>query len=103
MAEAGSLTESAHDVVFRFFEFGRCEQLDGRPVLDQMAEVHEGCEVADSRCLLHVVSDDQDRVFAAKVVDQVFDFSGGDRVQSRARFIKQQDFRIAGDSSGDAQ
>ena len=44
-------------------------------------EVEERRVVADAGGLLHVVGDDDDRVAALQLVDQVLDLAGGDRVQ----------------------
>src|SRR5271154_4955581 len=55
----------------------------GVAVFDQTAEIHEGGVVGDARRLLHVVRDDNDGVDAGKLMDQLFDLGGGDRVQGR--------------------
>jgi hypothetical protein len=59
--------------------------------------------IADPRCLLHVVSDDQDRVLTAEPIDQILDLTRGDRIQGRTRLVEQENFRVACDGSGDAQ
>ena len=67
------LPESSGDVVFGVLLFGFGEQLLGVTHLDQVALIEEGGHVADTGRLLHVVSDDDDRVVRLELEDQVFD------------------------------
>ena len=76
---------------------------DGLAVFDQLAEVEEGGPLRHARGLLHVVGDDRDRVAAAKLVDQLLDLGGGDRIERRAGLVHQDDFGIDRDRAGDAQ
>ena len=76
---------------------------DGLAVFDQLAEVEEGGALRHARGLLHVVGDDRDRVAAAKLVDQLLDLGGGDRIERRAGLVHQDHFGIDGDRAGDAQ
>lgn len=60
------LTEASGDVAFGDVELGIGENLIGRTFCDDGAKVHKYGAVADAVCLLHVVSDDDDRVPASK-------------------------------------
>ena len=75
----------------------------GLAIFDQLAEVEEGGALRHARRLLHVVGDDDDRVAAAQLVDQLLDLGGGDRIERRARLVHQDHFRIDRDRAGDAQ
>src|SRR5215471_10573991 len=80
--------EPAFDVIGRLAFLRRDEHLLGRAVLDDAAEQHEHALVAGAARLRHVVRDDQDRVAAAQVPDQVLD--GGRRlgIERRARLVR---------------
>src|SRR3982750_1439321 len=79
------------------------EDLRRFAVLDQLAEVKECGALRNPRGLLHVVSDDRDRIAAAKLVDQLLDFRGGDRVERRAGLVHQDHLGIDGDCASYAQ
>src|SRR5665647_14167 len=66
-------------------------------------DVEEGRPVAHPRRLLHVVRDDDDRVVALQLRDEVLDGKRRDRVQGRARLVHQQHLWLDGNGSGDAQ
>src|SRR5947209_2783718 len=91
------------DVILRLLEVWLEEQVGGRAVLDDSAEVHEGGELAGAGRLLHVMRHDQNRVRTPQLLDQVLDLAGGDRVEGRTGLVEQQDFGLAGDGAGDAQ
>ena len=82
---------------------GRGEDLVGPVALDQLAEPEEGRHVGDARRLLHVVRDDDDRVAALELVDQLLDALRRDRVERRRRFVHQQDLGLDGQRARDAQ
>ena len=73
------------------------------PYSTSAAEVEESGPLRHARGLLHVVGDDDDRVAAAKLVDQLLDLGGGDRVERRAGLVHQDHLGIDGDRAGDAQ
>src|SRR3989441_2422003 len=97
------LSKPSGDVILRLLLLRLDEQLVGDAVLDQLAEVHVGGEVRDARRLLHVVRHDQDGDALLEIVDQLLDQGGGDRVERRRRLVEQQQFRIRGKRSRDAQ
>jgi hypothetical protein len=94
---------SAGDIVLRPLDLGVGEDLRGVPDLDQLAEVEEGGPLRDPRCLLHVVSDNDDREPLAKLVDQLFDLRRRDRVERRCWLVQKDDVGFDGERSGDAQ
>src|SRR4051812_24989648 len=77
------------------------EDLRRFAVFNQLAEVEECSALRDSRRLLHVMGDDRDRIAAAKLVDQLFDLGGRDRIERRAGLVHQDHFGIDGDGAGD--
>src|SRR5215213_1939209 len=72
-------------------------------VFHQLPEVEERRPLRHARCLLHVMSNDRDRIAAAKLVDQLLDLRRRDRVERRAGFVHQNDFRIHSNRASDAQ
>ena len=72
-------------------------------MLDHVAQVHEGGVVGHARGLLHVVGHDQDRVLALEFLDQLFDATGGDRIQRGGRFIEKEYAGLERHRAGDAQ
>ena len=80
------------------------EDLVGRALLDQLAEVEEGGALRDARRLLHRVGDDDDACSSARsssISSSIL--RGGDRVERRARLVHQDHFRADGDGARDAQ
>ena len=57
----------------------------------------------DARRLLHVVGHDDDRVVALQLGHEIFDPTGRDRVQRRARLVHQDDVRLDRERAGDAE
>jgi hypothetical protein len=49
------------------------------------------------------VYDDDDGVLGDQVVDGVLDLRGADRVERRRRLVHQDDLRVGGDGTGDAE
>src|SRR3954451_8793951 len=84
-----SSAEPAGDVILRAPIGRRREDLAGVVELDQLAEIHEGGLVGDAGRLLHVVSDDRDRVVLGELLDQLLDLGGRDRVERGARLVEQ--------------
>jgi hypothetical protein len=72
-------------------------------VLDQLAQEEEGGVVGDARGLLHVVSDDHDRVSAAQLGDELFDPRRRDGVERRAGLVHQDDLGLDGQATRDAE
>lgn len=99
----GRLAEPARDVGFGLAQLGAGEEVGSGAEFDEPAQVHEGGVVADAGGLLHVVSDDDDRVFSPQFAHQVFHLVGRDWVQGRAGFVEQENFRLGRDGSGDAE
>src|SRR5579863_9406419 len=97
------LAESAGDVILRALIVRRGEYFAGRIVVDQLTEIHEGGELRYPRRLLHVVSNDRDRIVVSQLVDQFLDLSGRNRIERRAGLIEQDHFGTHGDGAGDAQ
>src|SRR5713101_4289282 len=97
------LAEAAGDIVLRAAVARRREHLARGVELGQLAEIHEGGEVGHPRGLLHVVGDDHDRVVLLELVDQFLDLGGRDRIERRARLIEQDDLRLDGDRTRDAE
>src|ERR1700749_2247122 len=103
------LTKPTADVVLGllFARFG--EDLLGRTDLDQVPrfpsplDVEEGSEVTCPRGLLHVVRDDDDRVAALQLADQILDRQRRHRVEGRAGLVHQQHLRLDRDRAGDAE
>ena len=60
-------------------------------------------DVRDARRLLHVVRDDDDRVAALQLVNQLLDPLGRDRVERRRRFVHQQDLGLDRQRARDAE
>lgn len=100
---AGGLAEPPSDVILGLTEPGPGKNRRGFSHLDKPTEIHKGGVIADSRGLLHVVRDDQNRVLPTQSVDQVLDFASGDRIERRTRLIEQQNLGVAGNRPGDAQ
>ena len=65
--------------------------------------MEEGGALRDARGLLHIVGDDDDRIAAAQLVDQLLDLGGGDRIERRAGLVHQDHLGIDRDGAGDAQ
>src|SRR4051794_20255705 len=76
------------------------EDLRRLAVFDHLAEVEESGPLRHSRGLLHVVGDNSDGVAAAKLVNQLLDLGGGDRIECRARLVHQDHLGIDGDGAG---
>lgn len=69
------LTESTGDVVLSGFNLRVEEHLFGVVIFDQLAQVEEGCLVGYPCRLLHIVSNDDDRILSFERVYQIFDLS----------------------------
>src|SRR5687767_2385922 len=96
-------SEAAGYVRLGFLAVGVEEQRVSRPILHELADVHERGVVADAGGLLHVVGDDDDGVVAAELVDQLLDLARRDRVERRARLVHQEHLGVGGDGAGDAE
>src|SRR5580765_8299527 len=97
------LTEPALDVIRGLALLRGDEHLLGRAVLDDAADQHEHALVAGAARLRHVVGDDQDRVAAAQVPDQVLDRGRRLGVERRARLVRQQHLGLRRQQARDAQ
>src|SRR5664280_1575008 len=100
--------EPARDVVLGDAFLRRREDLPRGAHLHQVAGpvgIHpeERGGLGDPRRLLHVVGHDHDRERGRKLLDQVLDPLGRDRVERRARLVHQDDVRVDGDRPGDAE
>src|SRR5437868_214873 len=92
---------------------GGCgEDLRGRVVLDQLAEplslvaARDGEErghVGDTRGLLHVVRDDDERVLALEVEQGLVDRLRRDRIECRRGLVHEHDVRLDGDRTRDTE
>src|SRR6476659_10199223 len=74
---------AAGDVILGLAIRRRREDRLGRAELDQLAQIHEGSEVGDARCLLHVVGHDHDRVIRLQLFVQLLYLGHRDRVERR--------------------
>ena len=74
------------------FYLGMVENIVGGIVLDELSKVHKGDFVGYSLGLLHVMRNNDDGILRFQFKDQVFDFTGADRIQRGARFVHQDDF-----------
>ncbi|MPM67332.1 hypothetical protein SDC9_114254 [bioreactor metagenome] len=97
------LAHAAGDVVFGALVVRLDEDFVGLAELDHLAQIHVGSVVGDTRCLLHVVGDDEDGDALLQFVHQFLDGAGGDRVERRGRLIEEQQFGVGGQGAGDAQ
>src|SRR5882672_2252563 len=96
-------SESPRDVCFRaLFAWAR-EQSLRLAYFDQLAEIEERGGVRDARGLLKVVCDDDDRELALQLVDELLDFLCRDGVERRGRLVEQQDLRIVGERTRNAE
>src|SRR6266851_4912950 len=95
--------EAASDIGLCALVPRRREDRFRRTELDQLAQIHEGGEVRDARRLLHVVGDDDDRVFLLQLVDQLLDLGGRDRIERRARLVEQDDLGLDRHGAGNAE
>src|SRR6266853_5532111 len=81
-------------VVFRLFLPRRLKDHRSVIELDELTQQEESGVVGDARRLLHVVRNDDDRTTGLETEDQVLDLGGRNRVEGRARLVKQQHFGI---------
>src|ERR1700730_13823676 len=102
-ASSAASAEAAGDIGLCALVLRRREDRFRRAELDQLAQIHEGGEVRDARRLLHVVGDDDDRVFLLQLVDQLLDLGGRDRIERRARLVEQNHFGLHRYGAGDAE
>src|SRR4051812_12576465 len=98
-----SSAEAAGDVILGPPIARRGEDLVGVVELDQFAEIHESGLVGHARGLLHVVGDDRDRVVLGKLLDQLLDLGGRDRIQRRAGLVEQDHLGPYRHGAGDAE
>jgi hypothetical protein len=97
------LAGAAGDVVFGAGLGGAGEDGGGLVVFDEFAEPEEAGVGGDAGGLLHVVGDDDDGDGGAEVVDEFFDFGGGDGVEGGAGFVHEHDVGFGGEDAGDAE
>src|ERR1700748_195273 len=83
------LTESTSDVVLGETVARVGEDLVGLPYFDEVTHVEVSGSLRHARGLLHGVSDNDDGVLGAQLVDEVFDARGSDRIERRARLVHQ--------------
>src|ERR1044071_5800083 len=95
-----ALAEAPGDIILSAAILWSREDTGRFPELDELAEIHEGCEIRYARSLLHVVRHDCDRVVVLKFIHQFFDLGGRDRIKRRARLVKQDHLGLHGDGTG---
>ena len=66
------------------------EKPAGLVVFNQLAEAEEGCALADTGGLLHIVGNNDDRVPVLELGNQLLDAGRGDRIERRAGFVHEQ-------------
>src|SRR6267142_635280 len=98
-----SSAEPAGDVVLGTSIARRGEDLAGLVEFDQFPKIHEGGLVRDARRLLHVMSDDGDRVVLRQFLDQFLDLRGRDRIERRAWLVEQDHLGPHRNRAGDAK
>src|SRR3546814_16411968 len=106
-------SDLATDVVLGALILRLLEDLRGRSVFHEHTGTvtgrvigeggEEGGPVGDARSLLHVVSDDDDRVLAPQVMHEILDAHRRYRVQRRARLAHQDHAGLPRDGAGAAQ
>src|SRR5262249_47247379 len=82
---------------------GTGEDLRRRIAFNQLAEIKECGVVRDARGLLQVVGHNSDRVVLLELHDQLFDLSGCDGIERRARLVKQYQIGPHREGARDAQ
>ena len=87
------LPETSRDVVLRLHLIGIRKYLPGISKLHHPPHIEESRIITDTRCLLHVVGDDDDSVLLLQLVDKLFHLGGGDGVEGGCRLVHQQDRR----------
>src|SRR4029453_2419819 len=95
--------ETTGDVVLGGPIARRGEYLAGFVEFNQFAKIHEGGAVGYARRLLHVVSDNHDRIVRFQLVDQLLDLGGRDRIERRAWLVEQDHLGSHRHRAGDAQ
>src|SRR3990170_277012 len=75
------LTKSTGDVVFRLPFLGGREEFGRRAEFYQLTEVEKSRVVGHASGLLHIMSDDDDGERIFQIVNELFDFRRGNRVQ----------------------
>ncbi|VVD30862.1 conserved protein of unknown function (plasmid) [Paraburkholderia dioscoreae] len=98
-----SLAEAAGNVILARFLGRLRENLLGSAELNELPQMHERRVFRDAGRLLHVVSDDDDRVVFAQRMQQVFNLAGCYRVQRGSRFVQKQHFGVDGKRPGNTQ
>src|SRR5712672_3421410 len=98
-----SLAEPAGDVILGAAIGRRGKNLVGFVELDQLAEVHEGRLVGNTRGLLHIMRDDGDGVVLRQLLDQFLDLGGRNRIERRARLVEQDHLGPHRDGARNAQ
>ena len=71
--------------------------------LDQLTKVEKCRMIRDAGSLLHIVSDNHDRKLLLELKDQLLNFGGRQGIESRGRFIHQDDRRTNCDGPCDAE
>src|SRR5271165_1704179 len=82
-----TLSESAGNVVFRLFIRRLGEDFFRLVEFDHLTQQEESGKLGDTRRLLHVMRDYHYRIPFFELKYQLFDFSGGDGIEGRARLI----------------
>ena len=67
----GRSTETSGHIIFRALLFGTGENLRRRAELDQFAQVEKCCVIGCTRCLLHIMRNDHNRVVFSQLTNQV--------------------------------
>src|SRR5712675_1873890 len=98
-----SSAEPAGDVVLGTSIARRGENLAGLVEFDQFPKIHEGGLVRDARRLLHVMSDDGDRVVLRQFLDQFLNLRRRNRIERRAWLVEQDHLGPHRHRAGDAK
>src|SRR5690554_433771 len=75
------LAEAPSDIFFGALYARAREDRRGLIVFDELTHIEEGRIIADARCLLHRVRDDDDRIILLQLADELFDARGGDGIE----------------------
>src|SRR6187455_3234603 len=100
---ASMLSEPSRDVVFGELVARVGEDAICLAHFDEIAQVEVRSALRNPRGLLHGMGHDHDRVALAQFLHEIFDASGGDRIERRTGLVHEDDFRIDGNRACDAQ
>src|ERR1700693_1606942 len=96
-------SEPTSDVGFRAGILWSSEESVSRRELDQLARKQECRPIRDSRCLLHVVSDDDHGDRLPQLVNELLYLLGAEGIERRRRLVEEYHARTGRQGSRDAE